>query len=82
MAFGHNPMIRDLNALSLQAPHINPNTQQASDLLSLSPSFSSWILHHQNLEELQMLSGFEAVPGVSPNAFYGNFEQYHSFQKA
>ncbi|KAI0479821.1 hypothetical protein F4859DRAFT_477482 [Xylaria cf. heliscus] len=59
----HNAMLRGLNAIYLQAPHV----QQAKDIADLSflvQSWSTWLLDHHSLKESTMLPGFEAVLGV------------------
>ncbi|ORY04771.1 hypothetical protein BCR34DRAFT_572470 [Clohesyomyces aquaticus] len=79
MSFAHNAMIRGLNALYLQSPHIPPSTHLASDFLFFAASWSAWVLHHHILEETQMFPGFESVPGVPEGFLQGNVEQHHAF---
>ncbi|KAI3327878.1 hypothetical protein HD806DRAFT_338545 [Xylariaceae sp. AK1471] len=77
MAFAHNAMLRGLNAIYLQAPHVP--TTHASDFLFFVASWSSWILHHHDLEETQMFPGFEAIPGIKPGQLSQNLEQHQLF---
>ncbi|KAI1825252.1 hypothetical protein F4861DRAFT_202587 [Xylaria intraflava] len=63
MAHIHNAMIRGLNAIYLQAPHVR-QTQDITDLLFLTQSWSAWLLDHHDLKEGTMFPGFEAALGV------------------
>ncbi|KAJ8122658.1 hypothetical protein O1611_g9787 [Lasiodiplodia mahajangana] len=64
IALIHNAMLRGLNAIYLQAPHVR-KAQDVADLLFLTQSWSAWLLDHHNLKEGTMLPGFEAVLGVA-----------------
>jgi hemerythrin-like domain-containing protein len=77
MAFAHNAMLRGLNAIYLQAPHI-PKAD-VSDFLFFVETWSHWIMHHHTLEEESMFPGFEATPGVKPGQLSHNVEQHHLF---
>ncbi|KAI0972421.1 hypothetical protein F4678DRAFT_430233 [Xylaria arbuscula] len=57
-------MIRGLNAIYLQAPHVR-QAQDIADLLFLTQGWSTWLLDHHHLKENTMLPGFEAALGVS-----------------
>ncbi|KAI1756076.1 hypothetical protein F4782DRAFT_319782 [Xylaria castorea] len=59
----HNAMLRGLNAIYLQAPHVQ-QAQDISDLSFLTRSWSTWLLDHHDLKEGTMLPGFEATLGV------------------
>ncbi|KAI1178662.1 hypothetical protein F4777DRAFT_81792 [Nemania sp. FL0916] len=59
----HNAMIRGLNAIFLQASHVQQD-QDVADLLFLTQSWSAWLLDHHRLKEHRMLPGFEAVLGA------------------
>lgn len=76
MAFAHNAMIRGINSIYLQAPHIPPS--DASDFLFFISSWCQWIGHHHVLEETQMFPGFEGVIGKK-GFLEGNVDQHHAF---
>ncbi|TGJ82232.1 hypothetical protein E0Z10_g6534 [Xylaria hypoxylon] len=59
----HNAMLRGLNSIYLQAPHVQ-QARDIADLLFLTQSWSTWLLDHHHLKESVMLPGFEAVLGV------------------
>ncbi|GAW20989.1 hypothetical protein ANO14919_105020 [Xylariales sp. No.14919] len=59
----HNAMLRGLNSIYLQAPHVQ-QTQDIADLLFLTQSWGTWLLDHHHLKENTMLPGFEAALGV------------------
>ncbi|ORX91751.1 hypothetical protein BCR34DRAFT_629559 [Clohesyomyces aquaticus] len=75
MAFAHNVMLRSLNAIYLQPPHI-PDADIA-DVLFFVSSYCAWLLHHNDIEEEAMFPAFEAVPGVKPLQY--NLDQYRIF---
>ncbi|OAG05357.1 uncharacterized protein CC84DRAFT_1091120 [Paraphaeosphaeria sporulosa] len=79
MAWAHNAMLRGLNAIYLQAPHVQQG--DAADFLFFIASWSAWVLHHHTIEEKQMFPGFEAVPGVAPGSLSHNVEQHHEFSE-
>jgi hemerythrin-like domain-containing protein len=79
MAFAHNAMLRGLNAIYLQAPHVKQ--QDATDFLFFVAAWSDWVLHHHGLEEKDMLPGFESVQGVAPGSLSHNVEQHHEFSE-
>ncbi|RYC56968.1 hypothetical protein CHU98_g9242 [Xylaria longipes] len=56
----HNAMLRGLNAIYLQAPHVK-QAQDIADLAFLTQSWSTWLLDHHDLKESTMLPGFEAA---------------------
>ncbi|KAI1274015.1 hypothetical protein F5Y07DRAFT_410668 [Xylaria sp. FL0933] len=59
----HNAMLRGLNSIYLQAPHVR-RERDIADLLFLTQSWSTWLLDHHHLKENTMLPGFEAALGV------------------
>ncbi|KAI1431280.1 hypothetical protein GGR50DRAFT_88769 [Xylaria sp. CBS 124048] len=63
MAYIHNAMLRGLNAIYLQAPHVR-ELQDITDLLFLTQSWSAWLLDHHDLKEGIMFPRFEAILGV------------------
>lgn len=80
MAFAHNSMLRGLNSIYLQAPHVS-DSQDISDFLFFVQAWAGWVLHHHDLEEEKMFPSFEKVIGIS-NFLEGNVKQHHSFQPA
>lgn len=78
MAFAHNAMLRGINSIYLQAPHVH-QPKDIADLLFLVKSWSTWVSHHHLLEETQMFPGFESVAGQK-GLLDGNVEQHHSFE--
>ncbi|KAI0102840.1 hypothetical protein GGR51DRAFT_526386 [Nemania sp. FL0031] len=77
MAFAHNAMIRGLNAIYLQAPHVTK--KDASDFLFFVATWSAWILHHHDLEETSMFPKLEAVPGIKQGQLSRNTNQHELF---
>jgi hypothetical protein len=77
MAFAHNAMLRGINAIYLQAPHVL--SVDAGDFLFFVASWSDWVLHHHILEEKEMFPSFESVPGVTPGSLQHNVVQHHGF---
>ncbi|KAI0451090.1 hypothetical protein F5B21DRAFT_390925 [Xylaria acuta] len=59
----HNAMLRGLNAIYLQAPHVQ-QARDIADLSFLTQSWSTWLLDHHDLKESTMLPRFESVLGV------------------
>ncbi|KAF2965521.1 hypothetical protein GQX73_g8038 [Xylaria multiplex] len=57
----HNAMLRGLNSIYLQAPHVR-ESQDIADLLFLTQSWSTWLLDHHHLKENTMLPGPSAAP--------------------
>lgn len=78
MAFAHNCMIRGLNALWLQSPHVLPG-KDATDLLFFAHSWATWVANHLKIEEEHMFPGFKVVEGVPDDALPDEAEQHHSF---
>ncbi|KAI1359420.1 hypothetical protein F5Y08DRAFT_80323 [Xylaria arbuscula] len=77
MAFAHNAMLRGLNSIYLQAPHVSK--QDASDFLFFVASWSAWVLHHHDLEETNMFPKFETIPGIQPGQLSQNIHQHELF---
>ncbi|KAI0012313.1 hypothetical protein F4779DRAFT_614761 [Xylariaceae sp. FL0662B] len=67
LAHTHNAMLRGLNAIFLQAPHVHQPTD-ISDILFLTQSWSAWVLDHHRAKETSMLPGFEGVLGLPPGS--------------
>ncbi|KAH6688403.1 hypothetical protein F5X68DRAFT_79785 [Plectosphaerella plurivora] len=62
MALAHNTIIRGLNAIILQAPHVGP--QDAKDLLFYVHSWTKMINHHHDVEEAHIFPELEAFTGI------------------
>jgi len=77
MAYAHNAMIRGLNAIYLQAPHVPQEC--AEDFLFFISSWCAWVMHHHNMEESAMFPGFESVSGVIKGSLQSNIDQHHAF---
>jgi hemerythrin-like domain-containing protein len=75
MAFAHNAMLRGLNAIYLQAPHVP--AKDAPDFLFFVASWSAWVIHHHGMEENTMFPLFESVHGVQ--SLQHNVDQHHAF---
>ncbi|KAI5922733.1 hypothetical protein F4810DRAFT_711323 [Camillea tinctor] len=71
MAHTHNAMLRGLNAIYLQAPHVTAADDDVADLLFLARAWSAWALDHHVLKQTAMLPGFEAVLDLEPGALGG-----------
>ncbi|KAH9892357.1 hypothetical protein F4778DRAFT_784720 [Xylariomycetidae sp. FL2044] len=66
----HNAMIRCLNALFIQAPHVRTPTDVA-DFLFLAQSWAAWVRDYHALKEKMMYPGFEAVLGLPAGCLGG-----------
>jgi hemerythrin-like domain-containing protein len=77
MAWAHNSMLRGLNAIYLQAPHIP--SEDAQDFQFFIASWAEWVLHHHKIEESEMFPAFQSVLGVAPGSLEHNVEQHHEF---
>ncbi|KAL1965836.1 hypothetical protein VTN77DRAFT_5157 [Rasamsonia byssochlamydoides] len=80
MAFAHNSMLRGLNSIYLQAPHVH-DPRDVADFLFFVKSWAAWVSHHHVLEEERMFPDFEKVIGT-PGFLEGNINQHHAFQPA
>ncbi|KAI0393280.1 hypothetical protein F5Y17DRAFT_315159 [Xylariaceae sp. FL0594] len=65
LAHIHNAMLRGLNAIYLQAPHVQLE-RDIADLLFLARAWSGWVLDHHERKEGVLLPSFEAVLGLAP----------------
>jgi hypothetical protein len=77
----HNIILRGLNAIILQAPHIPPNTTAASDLLQLCRFWCDMIVHHHDTEEEYFFPAVEKLIGV-PGSMAGNVAGHEAFESA
>lgn len=80
MAFAHNSMLRGLNSIYLQAPHVHQH-RDIADFLFFVRSWAAWVSHHHVIEEEKMFPGFEKVIR-KPGFLEGNVNQHHAFQPA
>ncbi|KAI1641392.1 hypothetical protein F4809DRAFT_7225 [Biscogniauxia mediterranea] len=76
----HNAMLRGLNAVYLQAPHVRQPADIA-DLMFLALAWSAWVLDHHTLKQTAMLPAFESVLGLQPGSL-GSGSVSSSFYKA
>jgi hypothetical protein len=79
MAFAHNAMLRGLNAIYLQAPHIPKS--EIPDFLFFVASYTAWVMHHHKMEEEKMFPCFQSVPEVRPGSLEPNIDQHHTFSE-
>jgi hemerythrin-like domain-containing protein len=79
MACAHNAMLRGLNAIYLQAPHIPKS--EIPDFLLFVASYTAWVMHHHKLEEEKMFPCFQSVPEVKPGSLEVNIDQHHTFSE-
>jgi hemerythrin-like domain-containing protein len=78
MAFAHNAMIRGINSIFNQAPHVH-KTEDIADFLFFVRSWANWVGHHHHLEETLMFSSFEEVMD-KPGFLQANVEQHRAFE--
>ncbi|CAK7210093.1 hypothetical protein SCUCBS95973_000675 [Sporothrix curviconia] len=76
MACVHNCLIRGINAIYLQAPHIQPADQKA--FLNFASLWGKMISLHHTEEEAIFFPGIEKIAG-EPGIMSGNVEQHHLF---
>jgi hypothetical protein len=62
MSHAHNTIIRGLNAIIQQAPHVGP--EDAKDLLFYVKAWTKMINHHHDVEETFIFPELEAFSGV------------------
>jgi hypothetical protein len=79
MAHAHNCMLRGLNAIYLQAPHVKTHVDSA-DLIFLTASWVDWLTDHHQLEEELMFPGFETALG-QPGFLTAAVEQHEVFSR-
>jgi hemerythrin-like domain-containing protein len=82
MAAVHNVLIRGLNSIYLQAPHIHQPADIADLLLYIS-SWGSVVHHHHALEERLFFPVIDALAkekGVEENLMNANIDQHHLFE--
>lgn len=77
MAFQHNAILRGLNAIYLQAPHVP--SKDAGDFTFFMSSWAEWVIDHHKDEDENLFPAFESVPGVS--ILQHNVEQHKQFME-
>ncbi|KAI3337280.1 hemerythrin HHE cation binding domain-containing protein [Xylariaceae sp. AK1471] len=77
MALAHNMMIRSLNAMYLQAPHISP--EQARPFLQFAELWCKVVEHHHRTEEDIFFPMLEEMTGEK-DIMKANSEQHDAFQ--
>ena len=79
MALAHNGIIRGLNSLYLQAPHIPPHdVATARDFLTYCQCWSESMHHHHDAEEEIYFPAIESISGVA-GLMEQNIEQHRAF---
>ncbi|CZT05035.1 uncharacterized protein RAG0_11270 [Rhynchosporium agropyri] len=76
MALAHNVMIRGLNSIYLQAPHIEPTDN--SSFISYCKCWVENLDEHHEMEEGVLFPEIEAETGEK-GIMDGNIEQHHAF---
>jgi len=77
MAFFHNAVLRGINCIYLQAPHVK-KPEDVEDLLFLTRLWTKWLINHHEVEEDRIFPGFEKIIG-KPGVLQVNVEQHHLF---
>lgn len=84
MSHAHNCLLRGLNAIMLQAPHIpsagSPgyNESDVRDLLIYIQAWVKTVNHHHDVEETVMFTEIEKMAG-GEGVFSGAVHQHHKF---
>lgn len=78
MAFAHSAMIRGINSIFNQAPHVH-KTEDIADFLFFVKSWVDWVGDHHHLEETLMFPSFEKVMN-KPGSLQANIEQHFAFE--
>jgi hemerythrin-like domain-containing protein len=78
MASVHNMVLRGLNSISLQAPHIKP--QDRKSFLQYSMCFYDLLYVHHKGEEEYLFPEIERMSSED-GIMDGNIEQHHSFHR-
>jgi hemerythrin-like domain-containing protein len=83
MANIHNAIIRGLNAIYLQCPHIPNNPTDIQDFALYVKAWADLVHHHHSMEEAKVFPRFESVAkdaGKSEAVMDANIEQHHQFE--
>ncbi|KAE9380370.1 hypothetical protein N431DRAFT_540002 [Stipitochalara longipes BDJ] len=84
MAHSHNCLLRGLNAILQQGPHIPSssqsgyNTQDVKDLLFYVEAWTKTVEHHHHTEETNMFPAIEKLAGI-PGLMSGPIHQHEAF---
>lgn len=78
-ALAHNMIIRNLNAIYLQAPHVS-SPGDISDFLIFCQIFTEELNFHHHLEETFLFPKIEEYIGEK-GVLDGNVEQHHAFEE-
>ena len=79
MSLAHNGIIRGLNSIYLQAPHLPPHdVATARDFLTYSQCWSESMHHHHDAEEKKFFPAVESITGIA-GLMEGNVEQHRAF---
>ncbi|KAG4441208.1 hypothetical protein IFR05_003326 [Cadophora sp. M221] len=76
MALAHNVIIRGLNSIYLQAPHLKPSDH--SSFISYCKCWAELLDEHHDMEEAVLFPEIEAKTGEL-GIMDGNVEQHHAF---
>jgi len=77
MAFAHNAMIRGINSIFNQAPHMKA-TEDIADFLFFVRSWVNWVADHHHLEETMMFPSFAKIMDKA-GFLQANIEKHHAF---
>ena len=79
MSLAHNGIIRGLNSIYLQAPHLPPHdTSTARDFLTYCQCWGESMHHHHDAEEKAFFPDIESIAGVE-GLMESNVEQHRAF---
>jgi hypothetical protein len=79
MALAHNGIIRGLNSIYLQAPHLPPSsTSTIRDFLTYCLCWSESMHHHHDAEEAIFFPAIESISGIK-GLMAQNVEQHRAF---
>ncbi|KAH7093693.1 hypothetical protein FB567DRAFT_545021 [Paraphoma chrysanthemicola] len=82
MANVHNALLRGLNSIYLQAPHISQPTDIA-DFLLYTQAWADTVHHHHSHEERLFFPAMKDIAlaaGLAADIMEGNLEQHHVFE--
>jgi hypothetical protein len=79
MSHAHNCIVRGMNSMYLQAPHVR-RAADVTDFLFFCKVWCDWVDHHHRLEEEHMFGAFETLSG-STGCMETNIEQHHAFEQ-
>ncbi|KAH6663877.1 hypothetical protein B0J14DRAFT_661819 [Halenospora varia] len=76
MVLGHNVLIRGLNSIVLQAPHIPPS--QTTNFVMYALTWSELLTHHHTMEEERLFPAIEQITGEE-GIMGSEVEEHHAF---